>query len=277
MVNLPRNNVGLIQKHMSKAADVASVLNSNGVPVTDLTAEDDEHVGHVNVKGKTPAAATRFSAPVHSRNPITAENPVPNTKTQFNVGEGSGKGNASDHGPLILDMQATSALMALHTSIHCTMENERVRLIMAGYDVCKPVKMLRHSVNEERERLKFLEPKVAEKSGSHSRAAAGHKRALDVMNQSKRNLNRLSRTPQYSTAKALSKVGEDLVDSWASNKASAYSRLERWEFKLRRQRERVEKLKSELIAEEALLKEKNRKIDTSLKELQALGIVLSTL
>ena len=170
-----------------------------------------------------------------------------------------------------------SALIFLRANVTVSLEAERTRLYMSSCEIGKTVKSIRGRLFAERDRLKFIERKVGEKSDSHNRAAKEFVRAREVLEAAKFDEEPPATHAEKKAIKTFIWVCEKLVQSWHNNCGAASSRLQAWEFKLQRQTERVTEVAEELAAAEAASKEKNRHIDMNLKHLKALHTYLATL
>ncbi|KAG0596252.1 hypothetical protein M758_UG237200 [Ceratodon purpureus] len=194
-----------------------------------------------------------------------------------NAGESSRQGEAIRRGSLTLDSAAVNALVTLRPNVTSSVELELARLNMARHDCGKPVSDLRRRLGEERERLRFFERKVFEKSGSYDKALLEFQRARDVLDAAKLDEGAQSTRELKAARRSFTRRCEVLVESWYENVAVTYTQLDPWEFKMKRQSDRVAKAISDLTAAKEILKEELQFLDTSLSELTALANALANL
>ncbi|KAG0572740.1 hypothetical protein KC19_VG121600 [Ceratodon purpureus] len=118
-----------------------------------------------------------------------------------------------------------------------------MRIQELRHDAGKTVSNLRHQLAEEGERLRYFERKVVERTDAHNRASAEYSRARDVHIQAKIDEGTTALQGEISTRKLFTKACLTLVESWFENVAIAFTRLDIWEFKLKRQKQRYAKLR----------------------------------
>ena len=172
---------------------------------------------------------------------IKSEAPLVGLPAPVNGGNGTAQAETSQRGSRTLDVGGVNALVHLRTIVSESVNAERMRLQAARHDAEKTVSNVRRRLAEEWERLKFIERKVREKSDSHDRAAAEFQRARDVLEAAKFDEGMPATKEQKISMKSFTKICENLVASWLENAGHAHSRLQAWEFKHKRQSERVEK------------------------------------
>lgn len=170
-----------------------------------------------------------------------------------------------------------NALIFLRPNVTVSLEGERTRLHFSRLAIGKKVKSIRVQLNEERDKLKFIARKVAEKSDSHGRAHREFVRAREVLEAAKFDNDPPANDTEKKAIKTFIRMCEKLVKSWHDRCNVANSRLQSWEFKLKMQTERVDKISAELAAEDAIAKDKLRHLDMKLNHLHALGTYLVTL
>ncbi|KAG0577512.1 hypothetical protein KC19_5G162000 [Ceratodon purpureus] len=246
-----------------------------------LPKADSENARRVLTPGQAPSnPANSTPSPVTARRIDPAlkgnhgkgkQNEISPPKRTVERGESSKKGNRT------IDEAAAIGLILLRPSFSGMVETERQRFIEARHDIGQPVHTLRSELAEEKERLKFFERKVAEKTGSYERVSEQYGRARDVYAAARFDETQLASKEQKTAMKNFTKNCEILVTSWFENLEVANTRLASWEFKLKRQTERISKMCAELKAAEIVYAEKVEIMDNSVVNLEAVANVLADL
>ena len=169
------------------------------------------------------------------------------------------------------------AMMDMRVTMMGSLEHERSRLTMSCLDVGKTVKDIRRRLHGERDRMRYIERKVAEKYDSHDRARQQFLRARQVLETASIDDFGPTRSVQKEAVKSFIAICEEALQTWHDNCGHSHSRLQSWEYKLKRQTERVTKITEELARAEVIAKEKHRHLDNSLKRVQALMSFLGSL
>ncbi|KAG0573150.1 hypothetical protein KC19_VG152700 [Ceratodon purpureus] len=130
----------------------------------------------------------------------------------------------------------------------------------------------RSRLSKKREKLKFLERKMAEKNGSHERVAMQLQQTHDMVNAATAGNTSPATMELTMVNKEFVKTSEELVESVVQSVAAANNRLQSWEFKKRKQKDRVALLTVELKGLEAVMKEKLTSLDNIMAHLKALMI-----
>ncbi|KAG0595200.1 hypothetical protein M758_UG148500 [Ceratodon purpureus] len=266
-----------ISNKVPLAASIARALDLEGGVTfhTEIVGEGAAHTLHHNVAtNATPAAADLTTAATVAVKPELPES-GPTATTEWR--RGAREQFDSGRGSRVPGSSAISAIVMLRATISNAVENERTRLVMARYEVGKPPGLICRRLAEERDPLKIIDRKVAEKSGSHDRAAMQYQRARDMLNDAKFGINLAATKEQKNANQSVAKTCDELVEAWVQNVGVAYARLESWELKQNQQKERVASVLAELNAAENLQKQKQAILDNSLRHLQALDAWLAIL
>ncbi|KAG0578021.1 hypothetical protein KC19_5G198400 [Ceratodon purpureus] len=189
----------------------------------------------------------------------------------------SERGECSRKGNCTIDESAAMGLILLRPSFNGTVEAERQRFIAARHDIGKPLHNLRSEIAEDKDRLKFLERKVAEKISSYERASEEYGQARDLYAAARFDQGQPASRDQKTAMKRMTKIRENLIANCFANLEGANTRLASWEFKMKRQNERIAKQTTELQAAEKVYAEKLTILDNSLVHLEAVAIVLADL
>ena len=269
---VPRLMNVLTQVKSPLAATIAEYLNAEGGSSTGVgfSQSDDMFPPDLEI---LPDA----EAPVAERSHTLLETARSEIIPMVPCSEGQNVSDPKVRAPVTLDVAEISALALLRTAITCSVENERVRLLMVQMDLGRSVGKLRKSLTEQRLRLTVLERKALEKSRSHDRAKAQFRRAREIMNANKLDIGASVRKHGGSVGNSGMRMSEQLVNSWMDNVAAAAKKVDSWELKLELQKELVAKTTEELAAAEDVLQEKVEVLDESLTHLHALAGFLASL
>ncbi|KAG0599762.1 hypothetical protein M758_12G176500 [Ceratodon purpureus] len=176
-----------------------------------------------------------------------------------------------------IDDSTATGLLLLRPYVNAAVEAERLRFIAARHDALKTVHLLQSSLTEERNRLKFFERKVAENTNSQMRASEEYSKARDVYAAANVDEVKCASKECKARMKNFTTLCETLVNSWYKNLEIANARLDIWEFKLKRQNERIAKLTSELTGAELTYGDKRIILENSLTNIQAVADILEEL
>ena len=253
----------LIQRASPLAASIVKYLNESG----GITAGVDRPTTcEAGGAGDIADATEPMKTDVDLQAPAVADG----------VGTGHVQGNTGASGIFTLGAPAVAALVVLLPHVLGALNFERTRLHAARSELTRPVSELRHCLSEQRESLRLVEQKVAEKTRDHERAVAQFLRARQVLNAARVEAGAPTAHDQKSALKTSIKICEQLVGSCAENVAVAHTQLESWELEMKTRREQVSKSHAELTAAEQLYREKSRILDASLSQLQALDLALAS-
>lgn len=128
-------------------------------------------------------------------------------------------------------------------------------------------------LNQDRDHLKFLFRKIAEKRDKLERAVEEHGQTHDMLVAAKSNDvagSAHNAELKASANKPVVKICETLVRSWAENVETSNRSLSRWEFKARRQAVIVNRTKEEVEAAEISKAQNATKIEAEIFQMLAL-------
>ena len=265
------------QNKNSLAASIAGALNIAGGIWSHDEPEGDAIAPNEQVQCALDAATTGTDNSPASAVLVKSEFLASGLPAPTSVVGGAWHQLSNGRGSRTVEASVISAVIMLRSAMSAAVEHERGRLVMAGNEVAKPSSIIRRRLAEERDRLRCIDQKLIEKSGTHDRAAKQYQRARDMINAAQFEITAATPLNQKRARNSFSNNFEDLVEGWIQDVAVAYAQLESWELKKIKQNERVATLTAELKAADELQKSKQAILDKSLKNLQALEAWLATL
>ena len=153
---------------------------------------------------------------------------------------------------------------------------ERMKLREASHNTEKEVALLKVRLSEQKDHLKFLNRKLAEKNENYDRTSAEYERAHELYVAACKD-GTSNDFEQISARRAFKAMCETLDNSWFKNVDFAKRALSMWAFKVQRQTALVEKVTNELAEAEKQYAYVHADIDGELKHLQELAVFLTEL
>lgn len=154
---------------------------------------------------------------------------------------------------------ARSGLLRIRGGIECLVDEERMRLRSARSEALGAVARLSGRQGEERERLRHVNRKLAEKQDSYYRASEEYELALAALVSAEAN-------DQRAAPREVSPCKESLD--------LALKRLRAWNFKAKQQTTALSKVTEELASAEEISRATCAEIDTEMEEMRSVSIFL---
>ena len=178
---------------------------------------------------------------------------------------------------LNIDAPALRGLMELRSEITTLLKKEKNRLKEALHATSFAVAEKQRRVNEEKDRIRFVNRKVLETREVNRKATEEHDRALEVLRTARASAHSVNSPDEKYSQTAYISNCESLVKSWAENLQVASESLSSWELKQKRQVVVVNRVSNELGAAEKKESETNTQITIKLTHLQAVADLLEDL
>ena len=190
-----------------------------------------------------------------------------------------GTGATNDGSEFVrIDSAVIAALFRLRGSVVNLVDAEKMRLQNDRHAAFAPVTKISSTVDEERERMKHINRKLAEKKESYDLAVAEYEQSRAFLAAAHHDEPEHPLTPGIiDQKKSILKMGETLMNSWYKNVQVARKRVGHWDFKSKEQTTVVMKASKELAAAEALYRQKCEAIDMELEEFTAVALFLNDL
>lgn len=154
---------------------------------------------------------------------------------------------------------------------------QRNNLCMSSHNEKRDVAQIKSRLAEEKERLKYINRKLAEKTASHDRACDELQRARVVCATARQDNGIQTDLEQIAARKSFLRICEALENSWEQHVGIAMHQLNGWEFKSRRGVAAIEKLTAELAQAQTEYDAACVKIDSELADLEAVLDLLKQL
>ena len=177
--------------------------------------------------------------------------------------------NVRDEGIPPVFAAAVSGFSVVRPALLEVVEAEIMKLRQTRHDKFALVATSQGRLEQEKERLKFMERKVAEEKRSHDRASEEHERAQQLLIAARADEANLT-TPEEKIARAgFTRICDSLVRSVAHNLQSISYRHAGWDFKVNRQTALVAKLEAEVATTRADYRTTCSIIDAQIVKLSA--------
>ena len=173
-----------------------------------------------------------------------------------------------------LTIPAVEAMRVIRPTMVKSIETERMRLRAAAHDVKGDLERAITHLNQERDHLKFISRKVAEKTDKLDRAVEEHAKAHDMLVATKSNDNSApnSEGKELGPGKnPMIKICENIVRTCSENVEKSHRSLSRMEFKRKRQAVIVDKAKEEVQESEKAKRDNAAQIENETFQMVALS------
>ena len=189
------------------------------------------------------------------------------------------KGKEREEGPVSsIRRKASDGLSLIRTQMAGVVNIEKMRLQQARHDYYRNADNLSSKLQEEKEKLKFFERKLLERSGTYDRLQEAANKANIALTVAKSACNTGStKHEQMMDPKLMLTSCEVLVNSWSENLELSRERLHSWEFRCRRQTEIVAKLQADLSIAEGRYANCSEQFDYELDRLSTVSDLLRRL
>lgn len=142
-------------------------------------------------------------------------------------------------------------LLLIRNRVEELVDQERDRMMEIRHDSLTTIRQTRSRVKAEKDRLRYIERKLAEKRNSHQRALKEFDSAQSVLLGAKLDRGEAVAMELKLEGKPAVQICEALCKSLNDNISSAMLRVAAWDFKKRRQSAITERLTAELDTAEA--------------------------
>ena len=167
----------------------------------------------------------------------------------------------------------TSATFAGLSKLRLAIENEvnqqRNKLCMDSHDEKESLESLQVKLTEEKERLKYINRKLAEKVDSHGRACDEYERARQVCIAARQDGGSLMDVEQVTGRKSFMRNCESMELSTQQNVDIAKQRRNNWEIKAKKQSALVANLKTKVAEAQTKYVKSCSNTDAELADLEA--------
>ena len=164
---------------------------------------------------------------------------------------------------------AVSGFTVVRPALLEVLETKIMNLRQSRQDEFASVASAQRRLEEEKDRLKFVERKLGEKIDSHERATEEYERARAVLIAARVDETNVTTADQKIAKRTSTTICENLVSTLAANVEANRCRRSGWDFKVKRQTVVVGKMEAELAAARAKYRSTCASIDAQLVSLSA--------